>query len=153
MFISVTDVNKFDASSGKDRPLKVSIDKRETRGGILRNSYKLKNNSKLKKVGIGRDLTKKQREVSKVIRKDLLKIRVDQPGKNWGIRRDKIVELPINAHMPLHIKRKVNIPMIAPLTRLNSNGLILARNIKPVMSDSINVSSTREIIGRLMLCR
>lgn len=93
-------LGKFVAGSEKDRPLKVTIEKRETRGGILRNSYKLRNNSKFKKVGIGRDLTKKQRETNMVMRKDLLKMRVDQPEKTWGIRRDKIVELPGYAHMP-----------------------------------------------------
>ena len=92
-------LGKYVTGSEKERPLKVTIEKRETRGNILKNSYKLKSSSKFKNVGIGRDLTKKQREANKILRKDLVKARADQPEKNWVIRRDKIIEIPASTHM------------------------------------------------------
>ncbi|KAL4222253.1 hypothetical protein ACF0H5_018290 [Mactra antiquata] len=92
--LDITRLGKFVASALKDRPLWVTLGNRDIRGSILRNAYKLKNSDLYRKVGIGRDLTNKQREDNKVLRKELDKMKKSLPGKNWGIRRDKIVELP-----------------------------------------------------------
>ncbi|KAH3781543.1 hypothetical protein DPMN_159374 [Dreissena polymorpha] len=68
------------------------------RGKILKNAFHLKNNLEFSKVGIGKDLTIKQREVNRGLRKELSNKRNYDPSKNWGIRREKIVELPIVTH-------------------------------------------------------
>ncbi|KAH3874475.1 hypothetical protein DPMN_037720 [Dreissena polymorpha] len=56
------------------------------RGKILKNAFRLKNNLEFSKVGIGKDLTIKQREVNRELRKELTNKRKDDPSKNWGIR-------------------------------------------------------------------
>lgn len=78
----------------KPRPLRVVIKERAVRGDILKNAYKLKDSADFKKVGIGRDLTKRQREANKALRKELQQRKKDQPDRKWAIRRDKIVEVP-----------------------------------------------------------
>ena len=79
---------------GKPRPLRVKILERKERGTILKNAYKLKNSADMKKVGIGRDLTRRQREANKLLRKELQRVKNDRPERSWAIRRDKIVEVP-----------------------------------------------------------
>ena len=78
----------------KARPLRVKINERAVRGQILRNGYKLKDSEGHANVAVSRDLTLKQREANKTLRQELKKRKKDEPGKNWAIRRDKIVELP-----------------------------------------------------------
>ena len=95
---SITRLGKFDNKSMKVRPLRVRIEKRDIRGVILRNAFRMKNNEQFSKVGIGRDLTVKQRETNRELRNELAIKRKDDPNKNWGIRRDKIVELPKVTH-------------------------------------------------------
>lgn len=74
------------------------IENRDIRGAILRNAFRMKNNEQFSKVGIGRDLTVKQRETNRELRNELAIKRKDDPNKHWGIRRDKIVELPKVTH-------------------------------------------------------
>lgn len=78
------------------RLLRLTIKDRNTRGLILRNAYKLKS-AKVeshKRIGIGRDLTKKQREQNRALRRELERQRSDFPDKRWVIRREKVIELP-----------------------------------------------------------
>lgn len=90
----ITRLGRYEKDSDKMRPVRVAIKNRVVRGQILRNAHKLKNSETFKKVGIGRDLTKKQREANKALRKQLLKLKKDEPENNWAIRRDKLVKLP-----------------------------------------------------------
>ena len=78
------------------RLLKVIIRDNETRGTILKNAHMLKDSSKAvhKKVGIGKDLTRTQREHNKALRQKLNKMKKDFPNKKWVIRKDKVIELP-----------------------------------------------------------
>lgn len=78
----------------KDRPLRVTILQRTERGNVLKNAYKLKNNQDFRKIGIGKDLTQKQRLAGKKLREELNEKKREFPGKIWAIRRDKIVEIP-----------------------------------------------------------
>lgn len=79
----------------KSRLVKVVIRDRETRANILKGAYRLKDaEQKLhKKVGIGRDLTKSQREQGKALRLKLAKLKNDFPNKKWAIHRDQVVEI------------------------------------------------------------
>lgn len=81
--------------SDKSRPLKITIQDRETRADIFKNAYRLKDaDSDLhKKVGIGRDLTKSQREDYKLLKQKLSNLRENYPNKKWVIRGDDVVEL------------------------------------------------------------
>ncbi|KAH3882488.1 hypothetical protein DPMN_006428 [Dreissena polymorpha] len=90
---NVTRLGRLFPNSTKIRPIRLSIESRIKRGEILRNAYKLKDISRLSKVGIGRDLTQKQRENNIILKKTLEATKKDFPGKIWAIRRDKIVEL------------------------------------------------------------
>ena len=61
----------------------------------MRSASKLKN-TKIqahKKIGIGRDLTNKQRERNDELRSLLAKIKKDFPNRNWTICREKVVEV------------------------------------------------------------
>ncbi|KAH3893205.1 hypothetical protein DPMN_017349 [Dreissena polymorpha] len=91
---SITRLGKFDNKSVKVRPLRVTIKSRDIRGMILRNAFRMKNNEGFSKVGIGRDLTVRQREINHELRKELTIKRKNDPNRNWGIRRDKIVKQP-----------------------------------------------------------
>ena len=70
---------------------------------LLRSASKLKN-TKIqahKKIGIGRDLTKKQRERNDELRSQFAKIKKDFTNRNWAIRREKVVEVPGKGIPPL----------------------------------------------------
>ena len=97
--ISISDLQRFGSKpkSADDRLLKVVIRDNDTRGTILKNAHMLKDSSKAvhKKVGIGKDLTRTQREHNKALRQKLNKMKKDFPNKKWAIiRRDKVIELP-----------------------------------------------------------
>ena len=98
--ISICDLQKFGAkpktADDRYRLLKVIIKDNETRGTILKNAHILKDSSKAvhKKVGIGKDLTRTQREHNKALRQKLNKMKKDFPNKKWAIRKDKVIELP-----------------------------------------------------------
>lgn len=98
----ITRLGRFNPGAANMRPLRVTIESRAVRGGILKNAHKLRNSVNFKKVGISRDLTKKQREINKGLRKELQTVQKRFPDRNWGIRRDKIVELPRTGDPPQH---------------------------------------------------
>ena len=85
--ISICDLQKFGAkpktADDRYRLLKVIIKDNETRGTILKNAHMLKDSSKAvhKKVGIGKDLTRTQREHNKALRQKLNKMKKDFPNK------------------------------------------------------------------------
>ena len=85
--ISICDLQKFGAkpktADDRYRLLKVIIKDNETRGTILKNAHMLKDSSKAihKKVGIGKDLTRTQREHNKALCQKLNKMKKDFPNK------------------------------------------------------------------------
>ncbi|MES9906445.1 MAG: hypothetical protein ABW168_27655, partial [Sedimenticola sp.] len=82
--------------TNNSRLLRLTIKDRNTRGSILKNAHRLKNASveTHKRLGIGRDMTKNQREQNRALRNDLEKRRIEFPEKRWVIRREKVIELP-----------------------------------------------------------
>ncbi|KAH3707184.1 hypothetical protein DPMN_066581 [Dreissena polymorpha] len=80
---NITRLGRVTENGSKIRPIRVRIENREKRGEILRNAFKLKGMGKLSKVGIGRDLTQKQREHNANLRK-LLEEKRRVPGTNVG---------------------------------------------------------------------
>lgn len=83
------------SNNDKARIVKVMIKNKESRSNILKNAYKLKDAKKdtHKKVGIGRDLTRSQREHNKLLRTKLAKMVKDFPNKKFSIRNDQVVEV------------------------------------------------------------
>lgn len=104
--VTIQDMQRLGAKPKRgatnSRLLRLTIKDRNMRGSVLRNAYKLKS-AKVeshKRLGIGRDMTKKQRDLNRVLRQELDKKRNDFPDKRWVIRREKVIELPSGGILP-----------------------------------------------------
>ena len=87
---------KPETEQGKPRPILLKLKKEKTKWEILTNAKKLRNaNSQvMKKVGIAKDMTKKEMEENSKLRKDL-KERQDRGEKGWKIKNGKLIKAEI----------------------------------------------------------
>ncbi|CAG2208047.1 unnamed protein product [Mytilus edulis] len=105
--------------SGKFRLTRLVVKDNTSRNNLFRNAYKLKDTKigAQKKVGKGRDLIKKQKEINNALRIELGQMKKDFPHRSLAIRREKIVEqltvsvdnfVPVNSYVTVTVNDNTN---------------------------------------------
>ena len=76
--------------TGKERPMLVRVRSEEERWKILRRNTGLRKIEKYKRVFIGKDMNREDREEDKRMREFLKKVRAEEPSYEWRIRNGRI---------------------------------------------------------------
>ena len=76
--------------TGKERPLLVRVGSEEEKWSILRRNTQLRKVEKYRKVFIGKDMNREDREEDRRMREDLKRARASQPNYEWRIRNGRV---------------------------------------------------------------
>ena len=89
----VTNIFRLGKEHGRPRPVRVSVQKLETKNQILQNARQINTNKDPpERVYVNKDLTQKEREEENILRDELREKRKSNNGR-WVIRNKKVVEV------------------------------------------------------------